>query len=82
MGLGQTAKPECSGPGHSTPAAPAKSAGLSDPKLPTHPVRCQRPLSPVATGRMLALSWLIGNQFLGKPLPFLLCRQLLVCTCI
>lgn len=82
MGLGQVVKPQRSNPGHSVPAAPAKPAGLSNPKLPTHPVRCPRALSPVATGRMLALSRLIGNQLLGKPLPFLLCRLRLVHTCI
>lgn len=46
MGLGQAVKPECSDPGHSMPAAPAESAGLSDPKLHKHPVCCPRALSP------------------------------------
>ena len=66
MGLDQAVKPGCSHPGQGMPAAQAKSAGLSDPKLPARPVHRPRALSPPATGRVLALSWLIRNQLLSQ----------------
>ena len=43
-GLDQAVKPGCSDPGQGIPAAQAKPASLSDPKLPAHPLRRPRAL--------------------------------------
>ena len=50
MGLDQAVKMGCSDPGQDMPAALAKSAGLSDHKLPAHPLCPPRALSPLVTG--------------------------------
>lgn len=54
MGLDQAVKPGCSHPGQGMPAAQAKSAGLSDPKPPVHPVHWPRASDWQGAGPLMA----------------------------